>query len=492
MLMSQQQAHSAYTIMWNMEQLKQAATNLLLLFKVADNSLTLLRSGFLNSDLLNLYTFKRVIAEGTQVYKDLEFPILNLSRGNIPKIISLIKIQHLMKNKFIMKIPLVQKADYKIYSLIPHPIKLQSGSIMIAEMNELILLTKTQYIIIPSQQGVTSINSSFHIINNMEPLWDITQNSCEYASFVEDVTSVMTLCNFKRLGLHKGIYLTNTPHNRLLYVSNITSITLDCPDTIIKDKVIGLNLIPFECTLTMDQVTWPALLKHEVNIEALLDKTKKGKSFGITYLPPFLVNESHPLHETIKDHIDKLPSEESDFTFDFDKYDLSLEEVTSYSIVAYGTVTVIVIINSILIFLLYLTIVRKWLQGRTELGSNDSESGLRNRIARKLPFSPNDSIKLPSRDSFRRAKTRMNNLSRRSLDSIRSSVKSAAKSTRRHLPHRQTQVPSEVVGHEMIKLPPTVVDIGTNTSNNSQLYPTIYDVITPRSTRKQNITFPAY
>ena len=92
MLMAQQQAHSSYTIMWNLEQLKQASTNLLLLLKVADNSLTLLRSGFLNSDLLNLYTFKKVIAEGTQVYKDLEFPIIHLTRQNIPRIIPLLKI----------------------------------------------------------------------------------------------------------------------------------------------------------------------------------------------------------------------------------------------------------------------------------------------------------------------------------------------------------------------------------------------------------------
>ena len=427
-----ERTQSTFTIQWNLEQLKQAAINLLILFRISDNSITLLRSGYINADLLNLETFRRVIVEGTSHYKTMKFPISEITREHIPEIISLIKIQHIEQNKFIMLIPLVLDVEYETYSLLPHPIKLSTGAIMIAEINDLILINDNEYISLHSRD-VKSINDETHVIDQTYPSWNHKHDSCEYAGFTGNVDKVLKLCNFKKLGNPTGIYLADVPnHNlRLLYVPNSTQIYLQCPGTRIKESVVGLNLIPYECDLTSKEVSWPAKLSQDIDIDKLLIKSEKGGTIDIDSLLPFILNESQPLHESIKTQIENLPSEDDKFTFDFDSFDVSLEEITSYSIVTSGGIIIIIVIHSILLAFIYLPKLRNWIRNRRERKSLDDsmelgELGTRERIRNYLPKSPRDSLRLSFRKSLRRAR----GLSSRGKSSLTSSIRSVASSTR--------------------------------------------------------------
>ena len=76
--------------------------------------------------------------------------------------------------------------------------------------------------------------------------------------------------------------------------------------------------------------------------------TSSARPLDLTHIPIFMINNTNPFHSTIKSFIDKLPTEDK-FSFAVEDYDLSLEEVQSYSIVAHGVICTIVIINTIMI-----------------------------------------------------------------------------------------------------------------------------------------------
>ena len=217
------------------------------------------------------------------------------------------------------------------------------------------MINDNEYISLHSND-VKGINDETHVIDQVYPSWNHKHDSCEYAGFTGNVDKVLKLCNFKKLGNPTGIYLADVPnHNlRLLYVPNSTQIYLQCPGTRIKESVVGLNLIPYECDLTSKEVSWPARLSQDIDVDKLLIKSEKGGAFDIDSLPPFILNESQPLHESIKTQIENLPSEDDKFTLDFDSFDVSLEEITSYSIVTSGGMIIIIVIHSILLAFIYL------------------------------------------------------------------------------------------------------------------------------------------
>lgn len=240
-----------------------------------------------------------------------------------------------------------------MYTLIPHPIQVQQDTLMIAEINDVFLYDHNSYIITNSK-NIHSLNDETHLVKNIEPIWDLNQSSCEWECFQGNTTAILFLCNFKKLGTQNGIYLKDTADNRLIYLTKATQVQLDCPAGKIRDVLTGLHIIPFECDITMQGVNWPARLFQKINVETLLTQSPKGDSFSITHLPTYKINDTSPLHSTIKTLIEKLPSEKP-FTIKFEEYDLSLEEVQSYSIIAYGAISIMVIINSILIGVIYLT-----------------------------------------------------------------------------------------------------------------------------------------
>ena len=128
-----EKAESRYSVTWNTEQLK-SGTNMLILFRVCEHSLTLLSTGRISLDVLDLETFIKVIEEGKKCYKNMIFFITNLTKEMIQEITKLLEVKHLGQNKYMFIIPLVRKDKYKVYSLIPHKLKIKDEELTIAEI----------------------------------------------------------------------------------------------------------------------------------------------------------------------------------------------------------------------------------------------------------------------------------------------------------------------------------------------------------------------
>ena len=115
-------------------------------FRSAELTATLLDKQILNPELLNLESLNRTVTERIISFPDLEFPI-EINRYNIFHIVKLLKIQRISHLKFIIIIPLVQKITYDVYTLIPHPIKVDENSLVIPELKEVLLKNEETYII---------------------------------------------------------------------------------------------------------------------------------------------------------------------------------------------------------------------------------------------------------------------------------------------------------------------------------------------------------
>ena len=449
-------------IMWNLQILLTAAENLLVFFKVSENTLTLLRSGIISPDLLSLSNLRGVIAEGRKQFNNLEFPIHKIDKSHIHDIISLIKVKNLGGNNYIIKLPLVEISGYRTYSLIPHPIRLQPGTLLIAEVNSVIMVSDTHYIITKANK-IHSINDKQHVLKEILPMWDINHPTCEYSVIKKNVTDILMYCNFKRLGSSEAVHLTSVKTIRWYYSDRKTDITLKCPHETIRDRVTGLIQIPAKCELKTDMVKWPAHQSEDIDIDSLLDEKDKNNPLDITLLPVIEVNASNDLHNTIKEQIDKLPTNEP-FTFSFSE-DVTLQQVTSVSIVAYGTLTTLVFINTIVLILLiiYIMKVRRVEANKSYRPTVDK---IKTKLRKKLPKSPRDSFRLSTRRKLRRTRNNINDPSHKGMDSIRSSLRSSFRSVSdraKRLGRRDSSSDNNVVQTR-------VADRASNT-NSSGLYP---------------------
>ena len=108
-------------LVWQVAQLKEASELSLILFKLAANSLSWLKSGVMSSDVVNSNSLNRILEEGKSIYPNMQFPIAEIPRNTIADVVSLFEIQNLGNNRFCIKIPLVKVKSYKIYNLIPYP-----------------------------------------------------------------------------------------------------------------------------------------------------------------------------------------------------------------------------------------------------------------------------------------------------------------------------------------------------------------------------------
>ena len=151
-------------------------------------------------------------------------------------------------------------------------------------------------------------------------------------------------------------------------MTEITQVELDCPDGRVRDRLIGLHQIPLQCDVSTDKVYWPAKQTMNIDIKDIL--TNVPNKFDSTQLPIVNLNDTNQVHDSIKTMISDLPNKEDTFTFDFDEHNLSLEQVQSYTIIAYGALTVIVIINSIILGLMVIFKCRKWIHNRKQHLSN--------------------------------------------------------------------------------------------------------------------------
>jgi hypothetical protein len=414
---AQYQQETFHTIVWNLDQLINNAVNIRTTFKLGEITISLLESNILNHDLLNPKSLQKIIDEGLKFYPDLEFP-LRISKYTVPDIIKLIDIQKIGQNNFIMLIPLVRKNAYNVHSITPHPVLMRSQTLILADIKDTILTDNTTYII-TDIENMHSINNMTHILRTVEPIWGIKESTCEWEGFKQNVSGMLELCNYQKVGTVNGTYLTETKYFRLMYLAERQQVDLDCPDGKVRDHMLGLHKIHIQCDVRTNQVYWPARQTKEINVQDLLNDEHPSK-FDTTQLPIWDLNITNRVHVSIKKLIDALPSEEDAFTFDFDKYDFTLEEVQAYTIIAYGSLSILVIINSVILGILIIAKLIKWRKHRSEIKSLNL-----------LPtFSPRTSFS-GLRDSIRYRKSRIEKMIKQvrphspanSLRSLRSSLR---------------------------------------------------------------------
>ena len=193
------------------------------------------------------------------------------------------------------------------------------------------------------------------------------------------------------------------------------------------------------------------------------------------------INETNPLHDTIKSQIDKLPVNES-LTFTFEDLDLTIDEVQVYSSVAYLIMLIIVIINSILIGIIFF---KKW----RRRDGNDRDSNFK----RSSGF-----LKNVGRDSLTKLRSRLyslrNNLSKST--SLRSSLRSSIRSTNKRVKKRSRSTAKKIENLRLsrkrskspYKVNPTS-EVGTNTY---ALYPNISSMDSTPENKRKVATLKAY
>ena len=375
-------------------------------------SITLLRAGILNMELVKIETIQRVVKEGLESFPDLEFPISEITKKTLPDILKLMEIQDLGGGIFVAILPLVRKDTFEIFSLNPLPMQVSPDIFMIADINNVILKNSREYII-TTDEMIIQLSNNTYLLKSTQPLWRINTSTCEWEALQQNVTNLLNLCNFKRLGMTGGVFLAETKHDRLLYVLDKTLVRLNCPDGNLRVSMEGLHNIPSECDIETELVKWPARQQRHIDVKQLLGKLPHA--FDITSLPIFTINESHKVHESIEELISKLPNNESAFTFDFEKYDWTLEEVQSHTIIAYGILSTLVIISTIFLLILYVGKCRKTLlkNGKTKKlkntlnrkwHENNPLDSIRNSIRPRFQI-PKDSLR-KLRNSFRSRESR--------------------------------------------------------------------------------------
>ena len=338
-------------IMFNLDQISEEVSNMEFTFQFSELVITMLESGIINPDLIEVRTFQQIISEGIATFTNLEFPMV-INQYTMNDALKLIEVKKVGHNQFVMVTPLFHATNYIIYDMIAHPIAIKSER-LIPEFRNVIMIGNSSYII-TTKENIQTINNKTHLLKNIEPMWSNQTLSCEWASFNKNLTQMLNLCNYKRVGKQNGTIMTELRDTRLIYLSEKTTVEMDCPDKKVRDNLIGMNKLPLHCDVSTNQVFWPARQVKEINIDTLVDDKD---TFDITALPIVNVTNYDQVSDNLKALIAELPEDES-FTFAFK--DISLNEVKTYSVIAYGTLSVIVVIHSIVIGLLVLFKVRKW------------------------------------------------------------------------------------------------------------------------------------
>jgi len=337
-----QDSNIHYAIEWNIDQLLESITTIRDTFKFGELTITLLNQGVINADLIDLKSFKKIIAEGLKAFPEMEFP-LETTRYQLNHIIKILKIQRVGHLKFMMIIPLTKKNRYTISSLIPHPVKLDKHHLVLPTLRKIILIDNNTYIT-TDVENVYSISLTQHMLLNMEPIYKKRRQSCEYEAYKGNGNTMLEVCNYRKVGVTNDTFVVETDQHRLVHFSEKTRVSLDCPDKQVRDTLEGLHKVPLACDITTETVFWPA--KQTLTIDIKVEDIDELDS---TSLPLININKTTKVGKSLKELIDKLPDKNESFTIDFAYYDLTLKEVQSYSVYAHSVTILILILNSILI-----------------------------------------------------------------------------------------------------------------------------------------------
>jgi len=334
-------------IQWNMDQLASSIQNVRETFKYGELTVTMLNEGILNAELIDLKSFQSIIIEGLKAFPDMNFP-LKVTRYQLKTIVKIIKIQTIGHLKYLMIIPLTRKLNFKIDTLIPHPIRLGSTDLVLPEIKDIMLRNNITYIT-TVKSNVYSLSTTNHLVLDQEPIFNINKMSCELAAVLKNTSLMLQRCPYKKVGQVNDTFVTETKHNRIIYFSEHTKVTLDCPEKKVRDTLIGLHKVPLSCDIQTEYVFWPAKQSVTVNLNF-------NESFILdsSYLPIISVNETDNVHTTLRELISKLPKKSDALVIDFNYHNLTLEEVQSYSVYTHSFTLIIILVNSILIGVLIL------------------------------------------------------------------------------------------------------------------------------------------
>ena len=260
--------------------------------------------------------------------------------------------------------------------------KLDTTSLVIPELKDVLLKDATSYNI-TNKVNIYSISLQDHLLVNVEPIYNQMKSTCEWEGFKKNGTAMLEICNYNKIGQINDTFVIETDQHRLVYFSELTKVSLDCPDKQVRDNLIGFHRLPLACEIQTDYVLWPA--KQTVTIE--LNNTY---SFNLdsTYLPIIDVNRTSKVHTSLRELITKLPKENDPFTIDFDYYELTLEKIQTYSIYAQSVLTIIVVINSLIIGFLFI----KWIYTNKGKNIKHKFEGLRDSMRSKKDSLTNEKV----------------------------------------------------------------------------------------------------
>ena len=332
-----------YALLWNLDQLVSLNIEIANTFRLGELTITLLDRGILNPELIQLSSLKAIIDEGLKLFPTLTFP-LEVSRYQLDHVTKLLKVQRLGRHQYIIIIPLTSVRKYKIFKLIAHPLQIDKESLVLPKIQNLILTDKNDTYIVTSQENVYSISASQHILLEIEAIYRQTLLTCEWAVFKERTADIIRLCNFEKTGEINNTYVVETGTSRLVYFAIETDVDINCPGRHTTTKLTGLHNISLACDVTTNQVHWPS--KQTATIDVLTNDTN---SFYSTELHVATINKSSDVHTSLRELINKLPKPNSTFTIDFDYYELTRDQLHTYTIFSQSFLTVIVIINSMIL-----------------------------------------------------------------------------------------------------------------------------------------------
>ena len=340
-----------YAISWNMNQLISSTVDIKNTFKRGELTLTLLEKGILNADLIDIKSFQAIVSEGIESFPELEFP-LEISRYTLVHITKIVKIHKIGHLNFLMSIPLSQKIKYNVTTLIPHPLQIVGTTLALPDIKDTILTDLDRSYIITNKENVYTISPNIHLLTTTEPIYRQTKSTCEWMTYQKNIDQMTKLCNFNIVGQINDSFVVETDKDRLVFFSKPTLVDLDCPNRKIREELVGLHKFPLTCDVNTNEVYYPS--KQTTLVELINLNQTNEVSYDATQLPIINLNRSSSVHKNLKELIKKVTPENGSYTIDFDYYDLTLDQVQSYSIYSQTVLIIFVVINSVVIgFILF-------------------------------------------------------------------------------------------------------------------------------------------
>ena len=362
----QQDVHLA--LLWNYDQIITLNNELTHTFEMAEMTLTLLDNHILNPELIQLDSLKAIIEEGLKLFPNLVFP-LTINRYWLHTIAQIIRVEKLGGMKYVMIIPLTHDQRYDIFTLVPHPIKIDNKTLALPRVQSILLKDQDETYMRTEKDNIYSITNSKHIMLDTSPIYRQSMMTCEWAVFQKKTEDILRLCDFVKAGETGDTFVIDADKHRLIFLTRETEVKLNCPGNQIKTRLTGLHNVSMSCDITTDRVHWPAKKTASIDVDAT-DKI----SFDATELPIAELNRSSKIHTSLRELVNKLPKETDPYTIDFDYYNLTMEQLHTYSIISQSTLTVIVLVNSVILGVI---IYRYKYRSTTEGGRRTQEHRLR-------------------------------------------------------------------------------------------------------------------